>query len=143
MYKEAKTPLEIEEITRIPGNVIRNWVFKAGIARPKNHYSLEQQQQAISMYSQGISYSEIETVTGVPPSMTKKFAHQAKTQQKVHRKRKSKGGRPPVYSSEFKQTCLDMLAQGKTLVQIEELIGVGAGSIRRWQKDHQLDNDKI
>lgn len=130
LYRQGKTPLEIEEITRVSGDVIRAWVSHAGIARPKNHYSLEQQQQAIALYAQGIAYSEIQTVTGVPPSMVRKFASQAK----VSRKRK---GKAPTYTPEFKQHCLDLLAKGKKPVQIEELLGVSADTVRRWLKKHR------
>lgn len=130
LYLEGKTPKEIEEVTRISGNVIRHWVSAAGIARPKNHYTPEQQKQAISMYSMDIPYSEIETVTGIPPSMTKKFAHQAK----ASRKRK---GKTPTYSEEFKQNCLDLLAQGLRPPQIEERLGVAADTVRKWRKNHK------
>ena len=130
LYQQGKTPLEIEEINRVSGDVIRAWVSRAGIARQKNHYSPEQQQQAIALYAQGIAYSEIKTVTGVPPSMVRKFASQAK----VTRKRK---GKAPTYTPEFKQNCFNLLAQGKKPVQIEELLGVSADTVRRWWKKHR------
>ena len=135
LYQEGKTPLEIEEITRISGNVIRHWVSKAGIARPKNHYTPEQQQQAVLMYSMNIPYLEIEAATGVPRSMIRKFARKAK----ASRKRK---GKAATYSKEFKQQCFDLLAQGLKPSQVGEQLGVAADTVRKWHKQHREQQQK-
>lgn len=136
LYLEGKTPLEIESLTRISGHVIRSWVSRKGIARAKNHYSQEQQRLAVIMYSENKSYSEIEARTGVPRTMVKKFAYLAK----ASRKRK---GKAKTYSEEFRQHCLDLLAEGQTPAQIEESLGVAADTVRRWRKQYiakQQDN---
>ena len=135
LYLSGKTPKEIEEITRISGNVIRHWVSQAGIARPKNHYTQEQQQKAVEMYAKNVSYAEIEAATGVTPSMTKKFAHQAGAK----RKRK---GKAATYSKEFKQECFDLLAQGLKPSEVAELKGISADTIRKWHKRYREQQQK-
>ena len=130
LYQSGKTPLEIEEITRISGNAIRRWASNAGISRPKNHYTQVQQQQAVLMYSQNIPYPEITAATGVPRSMVRKFAHQAK----ASRKRK---GKAATYSPEFKQQCFDLLAGGLKPSQVAEELGVAADTIRKWHKRYR------
>ena len=132
LYLQGKTPLEIEEVTRIPGKVIRNWVYHGGIARSKDNYSYEQKKLALSMYAAGESYSKIQNRTGIYNQKVKELALEANVSRK---KKPKKGGRPPVYSDEFKQNCLDLLSQGKTPGQIEELMGVTAGTVRLWQKE--------
>ena len=133
LYLQGKTPLEIEEEMRISGFVISNWIYKSGIStRPqKTRYSKEQQNLALSMYVEGESYSKIKSATSVPPDRVEKLV----ARKKVDRKRKPKVGRPTVYSSAIKKACLDMQAQGQTPIQIEQLTGVSAGSIRIWQKN--------
>lgn len=133
LYLEGKTPLEIEEITRISGFVISDWIHSLNLPpRSKRiRHSDEQQQLAISMYAEGKSYSKIKSATGISSSKVRKMAQK----QNVHRQKQPKAGRPPVYSEQFKQTCLDLLAEGKTAMQIEQLMGVSAGSIRRWRKN--------
>ena len=129
LYLEGLTTLEIESLTRISGHVIISWVSNKGIARPRNHYSQEQQKLAVTMYSENKPYSEIEATTGVPPTMVKKFARLAK----ASRKRK---GKAKTYSEEFRQHCLDLLAEGKTPSQIEELMEVSESKVRVWQKEY-------
>lgn len=133
LYLEGKTPLKIEEETRISGDLIYRWIYSSGIpVRPKKiQHSDDRQKLAISMYIEGESYSKIESATGLPSDRVDELAKQ----QKVHRKKKPKAGRPPVYSSEFKQTCLNMLDQRKTPIQIEQLMGVSACLVRQWQRD--------
>ena len=135
LYLEGKTLLEVEEITRISGNVIRRWVSDAGISRPKNYYTPRQQQQAVSMYSQNIPYAEIEAATGVPPSSVKRFASKAKAK----RKRK---GKAATYSLEFKQQCFDLLAQGLKPSQVAEAQGVAADTVSRWHKHYREQQQK-
>lgn len=136
-YMSGKTPLEIEEEMRISGFVISSWIHSSGLpTKPrKTHYSDEQKKLARSMYVEGESYSKIKSATGIPPHRVEELAKQPK----VHRQREPKAGRPPVYSSEFKQTCLDLLAEGKTPLQIEQLMGVNAASIRQWKKDYTAE----
>lgn len=129
LYLAGKTPLEIESVTRISGHVIRHWVSAKGIARSKNHYSQEQQKLAVLMYSENRPYSEIEAQTGMPQSMVKKFAFLAK----ASRKRK---GKAKTYPEDFRQQCLDLLAQGQSPAQIEEALGVSADTVRKWLKQN-------
>ena len=135
LYLSGKTPKEIEEITRISGNVIRGWASNSGISRPKNHYAQEQQQQAVEMYAKNVPYAEIEAVTGVPYSMVRKFAHQAGASRERHRP-------TSTYSPEFKQECFDLLAQGLKPSQVAELKGVAADTIRKWHKRYREQQQK-
>jgi transposase-like protein len=134
LYLSGKTPLEIENKMKISGFVISTWIHSSGIpTKPKKaYYSDEQEKLAISMYVEGKSYSRINSATGIPPHRVNELAKQ----KKVKRKRQPKAGRPAVYSEEVKQTCLDLLAESKTPMQIEQLMGVSAGQIRLWQKDY-------
>ena len=134
LYLQGKTPLEIEERMRISGFVISSWIHSSGIpTRPKEAcYSNEQQNLALSMYIEGKSYSKIKSATGISSYRVNKLVKQ----KKVKRKRQPSSGRPAVYSSKVKQTCLDLLAEGKTPMQIEQLMGVSDRSIRQWQKDY-------
>ena len=133
LYLSGKTPLEIEEEMRVSGFVISGWIHSSGIStRSKTRYSQEQQDRALSMYVEGESYSKIKSATGIPPHRVNELAKD----KKVTRKRQPKAGRPAVYSAEVKQTCLDLLAGGKTPLQIEQLMGVSAGQIRTWYKDY-------
>ncbi len=133
LYLSGKTPLEIEEEMRVSGFVISSWIHSSGIAtRPyKTLYSQEQEERALSMYVEGKSYSKIKSATGIPPHRVDELAKD----KKVKRKKQPSAGRPAVYSAEVKQTCLDLLAEGKTPMQIEQLMGVNAGSIRQWHKN--------
>ena len=132
LYLEGKTPLEIEEETKISGDLIYRWIYSSGIPirHKKIQYSDDQQKLAISMYVEGKSYSKIESATGVHRHRVEELAKL----QKVHRQKKPLAGRPPVYSEQFKQTCLDLLALGKTPIQIEQLMEVSASHIRSWQR---------
>lgn len=134
LYKAGKTPLEIEEEMRISGYAISQWVCSSEIpTRPrKTQYSEEQTKLAIEMYVEGKSYSQIKAQTGVSPHRVQQLARK----QKVQRKEIPKSGRPAVYSPETKRQCLNLIAQGLSLKQVEELIGVGTGSICRWHKDY-------
>lgn len=134
LYLKGKTPLEIEEETKISKLIISIWIHSSGIpTRPqKTQYSDEQTQLAIEMYVDGKSYSQIKALTGVSPYRVQRLA----VEQKIERKKKPKVGRPPVYSPETKQQCFDLLAQGLSLGQIEELTGVSTGSIQQWHKDY-------
>lgn len=133
-YLEGQTPLEIEEEMRISGFVISGWIHTSGIpVKPKKaRYSQEQQDLALSMYVEGKSYSKIKSATGIPSHRVDELAKQ----KKVQRKRQPSSGRSAIYSEEIKQTCLDLLAEGKTAMQIEQLMGVSAGQIRLWQKNY-------
>ena len=139
LYLSGKTPLEIEEEMRISGFVISSWIHSSGIStRPhKTRYSQEQEDRALSMYVEGKSYSKIKSATGISAHRVKELAKQ----KKVKRKKQPKAGRPTVYSAEVKQTCLALLAEGKTPIQIEQLMGVSAGYIRQWQKDYIAQQD--
>lgn len=136
LYKAGNTPLEIEEKMKISGFIISKWVCSSGIpTRPrKTQYSEEQINLAIEMYVDGKSYSQIKALTGVSPHRVRQLA----VEQKVQRKKKPKAGRPPVYSPETKQQCLDLVNQGFSLKQIEELTGVGTNSISLWHKDYLI-----
>ncbi|MEM7760242.1 MAG: hypothetical protein AAF298_19255 [Cyanobacteria bacterium P01_A01_bin.40] len=138
LYLSGKTPLEIEEEMRISGFAIYKWIHSSGISRPhKTRYSQEQEERALSMYVEGKSYSKIKSATGIPAHRVNKLAKE----KKVKRKRQPKAGRPAVYSKEVKQTCLDLLAEGKTAMQIEQLVGVSAGQIRMWRRDYVAQQD--
>ncbi len=130
LYLEGMTPVEVEEVTLIPADFISEWVGDAGASRPKTSYSDTQKELALSMYHEGKSYAEIEEATGISKEMVHHYTRKAK----VRRKHKKKGGRPSTYSEEFKQTCLSLLEEGKTTSQVEELMGVSRGTVRKWQK---------
>lgn len=139
LYLSGKTPLEIEEEMRISGFVISGWIYSSSIpVRPrKARYNQEQEDLALSMYVEGKSCSKIKSATGIPRHRIDELAKQ----KKVKRKRQPSAGRPAVYSEEVKQACLNLLAGGKTPIQIEQLMGVSAGHIRLWQRNYITQQD--
>lgn len=130
LYSQGMTPFEIESITHISVELIRAWVSDAGVARPLKRYSESQKQLALSMYEEGESFAKIREVTGICNTMVKEYAQKAK----VRRKKKPKGGKPAIYSDDFQQKCLNLLEEGKTTSQVEEIMGVSADTVRKWKK---------
>lgn len=137
LYIQGKTPTEIEEIMGISGGEIMNLVFKSGVSRPKNHYSESQRKLALSMYEEGESFAKIEDATGISHAMVTKYACQAK----VYRKKHARSGRHSPYSDEFKQKCLNLLKEGKSPPQVEEIMGVSADTVRQWRKIAQKNDE--
>jgi hypothetical protein len=46
LYLKGMNPVDVEEVTGISADSIRDWVFNAGVARPKNAYSDVQKELA-------------------------------------------------------------------------------------------------
>jgi transposase len=92
------------------------------------------------MYHEGKSYAEIEEATGISRGMVHHYTRKAKVRRKD--KNKNRRGRPSTYSEEFKQTCLSLLEEGKTTSQVEEIMGVSRGTVRRWQKKAEKTQER-
>ena len=130
LYQEGLTPKEIEEATGVSVELLYDWIRQAGVSRGHNSYPEERKKECLFLYIQGSSCNEIATLTGIPRDVVGGWVKQANLG-----KQPRKGGRPPKYSPEVKQTCLELVAQGKSLAQIEEKLNISYETIRRWRQE--------
>jgi transposase-like protein len=121
---------QIEDLTGVPTNLVNNWLKEAGLFKPRLFYSTAQKQQALALYREGRDLGEIETLTGVLASSVRSMANRANLSQP----KRVKMGRSRIHSPEVRQSCRNLLREGKSPVQIEELLGVSANTIRDWKK---------
>jgi transposase-like protein len=131
LYQSGLVPHQIEEQTGTPADVVKHWVERAGLSRPKPPYSDTEKQLCLDLYLQGKSYKAIESITKVSAQKVRGWVQRSG----IKRDRIFGGGRSKVYSPEFRQKCLDLLCQGKTLTQIETMLGVSAKTLRRWVRE--------
>ena len=130
LYKEGLTPKQIEEATGVSVELLYDWIKQAGITRGYTSYPQERKKECLFLYIQGSSCGEIETLTGIPRVTVGNWVKQANLG-----KEPRKGGRPPKYPPEVKQACLELVAQGKSLSQIEEKVNIAPDTIRRWLRE--------
>ncbi len=95
--------------------LLYDWIKLAGISRGHNSYPKKQKEECLSLYVKGASCGEIEALTGISRATVGDWVKQANLGRKP-----CKGGRPPKYSPDVKQACLELFAQGKSVSQIEE-----------------------
>lgn len=137
LYQSGLELYQIEEQTGISAEVLSFWVRQAGMGRSnglQQHYSDTTKRQCCDLYLQGNSYKTIESITAISAFLVEKWIKEAG----IQRERIFGGGRPKVYSPEFRQQCLDLLEQGNTPPQIEIMLGVSADTVRRWKKEVSL-----
>ncbi|MBD1893091.1 helix-turn-helix domain-containing protein [Coleofasciculus sp. FACHB-129] len=48
-----------------------------------------------------------------------------------------------MHSLEVRQSCQRLLQEGKSLPQIEELLGLSADTVRRWNKEWEQTADVV
>jgi transposase-like protein len=130
LYQEGLTPKEIEEITGVSVELLYEWIRQAGISRGHSKYPQELKKECLFLYIQGSSCGQIEALTGVPRGMVGDWVKEANL-----KKEPRKGCRPPKYSPEVKQACLELVAQGKSASQIEEKMNISAATIRVWLRE--------
>jgi len=139
LYVEGMSPQQIEDETGISADFIKEWTRQAGVSRPRTSYSDEQKQQALALYQEGLDVKEIEALTGVYAQSVQSMAKRAN----LYRPRRYKGGRPQLHSPEVRQSCQQLLQEGKSPPQIEELLGVSADTVRRWKKQWEQTADGV
>lgn len=139
LYVEGMSPRQIENQTGISADLIRDWTRQAGVSRPRTSYSDEQKQQALALYQEGRDVKEIEALTGV----SAKSVHLMAKKANLYRPRRYKGGQPRLHSPEVMQSCQQLLQEGKSPPQIEELLGVSADTVRRWKKEWEQTADGV
>jgi transposase-like protein len=128
LYQEGLAPKEIEKITGVSVELLYEWIRQAGISRGHSKYPQERKNECLFLYIQGSSCGEIETLTGISRVTVGDWVKEANLG-----KEPRKGGRPPKYPPEVKQACLELVAQGKSLSQIEEKLNISYETIRRWR----------
>lgn len=133
LYKSGLTPQAVEAQTRIPADVVSDWVAQAGCHRPKtvHSYSEEDKQRCIDLYLEGNSCQTVATVTGIPAKKINSWLKRAGAK----RPKIFGGGRRKTYSLEFRERCLRLLANGQTATQVERALDVSADTVRRWKKE--------
>jgi transposase-like protein len=139
LYVDGMSPQQIENQTGISADLIREWTRQAGVSRPRTSYSDEQKQQALALYKEGRDVKEIEALTGVCAQSVQSMAKRAN----LYRPRRYRGGRPRLHSPEVMQSCHQLLQEGKSPPQIEELLGVSADTVRRWRKEWEQTADGV
>src|SRR4028118_1807359 len=130
LYQEGLTPKEIEETTGVSVELLYEWIRQAGISRGHSKYPQELKKECLFLYIQGSSCGQIEALTGVPRGMVGDWVKEANL-----KKEPRKGCRPPKYSPEVKQACLELVAQGKSASQIEEKLNISTTTIRVWLRE--------
>ncbi|WP_416670427.1 hypothetical protein [Egbenema bharatensis] len=133
-YQSGLELYQIEEQTGVSAEVLSFWVRQAGMGRSsrlQQPYSDAEKQQCCELYLQGKSYKAIASITAISVFLIQKWVKETG----VQRERIFGGGRPKVYSPEFRQQCLKLLEQGNTPPQIEMMLGVSADTVRRWKKE--------
>lgn len=132
LYKEGLTPKQIEDATGVSVELIYDWITQVGISQKYNnsYYRPEQKEECLSLYVKGSSCGEIEALTEIPRGTVRKWVKEANLEREPR-----KTGRPPKYSPEVRQACLELVAQGKSLSQIEEKMNITPGTIRRWLRE--------
>ncbi len=86
-----------------------------------------------------LNVKEIEALTGVCAQSVQSMAKRAN----LYRPRRYKGGRPRLHSPEVIQSSHQLLQEGKSPPQIEELLGVSADTVRRWKKEWEQTADVV
>ncbi|WP_019488047.1 helix-turn-helix domain-containing protein [Kamptonema formosum] len=124
------TPKQIEDATGVSVELLYDWIKLAGISRGHNSYPKKQKEECLSLYVKGASCGEIEALTGISRATVGDWVKQANLGRKP-----CKGGRPPKYSPDVKQACLELFAQGKSVSQIEEKLNISPLTIRRWRRE--------
>lgn len=130
LYKEGLTPIQIEDATGVSVELIYDWIKLAGISRGPISYPQERKEECLSLYVEGLSCGKIEAITGISRDTVGYWVKQANLARKP-----CKAGRPPKYSPDVKQACLELLAQGKSATQIEEKVNISPATIRRWRRE--------
>lgn len=130
LYKEGLTPKQIEDATGVSVELLYDWIRLAGISRGHNSYPQERKEECLSLYVKGFSYWKIEALTGISCATVRYWVKQANLAREPCTK-----GRPPKYSPDVKQACLELFAQGKSASQIEEKVNISPPTIRRWSRE--------
>ncbi|MGB3494231.1 MAG: hypothetical protein WBA57_15985 [Elainellaceae cyanobacterium] len=134
-YRDGLEPRQIEKELGVPTDVVGHWVSQIGESRPKRQHTEQEKQRCIDLYLQGNSFKTVEKMTQVPVHTIKKWVKEAKVKRPPLKK---KSGRPPVHSLEFRQACLDLLAQGYSMNQVAQLKGVSSKTICNWKNKVRL-----
>jgi len=136
LYEQGLEPREVENETGVPANLVSDWVAAAGKSRPKKYFSEQQKQECLELYKQGEAVQDISKQTGIPKENIKTWVKRAK----IHRPRTHFGKGIPIHSPETRDHCRQLLKQGKTPEQIEELVDINADTIRRWRKQWEQES---
>lgn len=130
LHADGMSASQIEDLTGVPTKIVNDWLKAAGLFKPRLFYSTAQKQQALALYQEGRDLGEIERLTGVSAPSLGSMA----TRANLNRPKRVKLGRPRIHSAETRQSCQNLLREGKSPVQIEELLGVNASTIHNWKK---------
>jgi len=130
LHADGMSASQIEDLTGVPTKTVNDWLKAAGLFKPRLFYSTAQKEQALALYRDGRDVGEIETLTGVSAQSLGSMANRAN----LTRPKRVRIGRPRIHPPETRQACQNLLREGKSAVQIEELLGVSASTIRNWKK---------
>jgi transposase-like protein len=133
LYADGLSARKIEDRMQVGAELISSWVSQEGIRRPRPNYSEEQRQECLHLYRQGMRVKEIEETTQVNGPSIKRWAKL----EGLYRNPRRQRGRPPVYDSAFREECLQLLDEGRTVVQIAIEKGVSNASIRQWKRESE------
>lgn len=130
LHRQEYSFEKIQELIGVTNRqTLRGWVRKAGKLKQASDYSLLERQHYVNLYSEGMSPSQIESLTGVPTDLLNDWVKAAG----VSRPRK-------YYSDEQKEQALALFLEGRDVKEIEVLTGVYAKSIRSMVKRANLSN---
>lgn len=133
LYQQGMQPREVEDFIGVSADLVREWAYKLGIARPRKKFSRSQKEQCLKLYKQGKLVQDIEQETEVPSDVIKTWVKRAK----IHRAKVYQPVGLPIHSPEVRERCRQLFEQGKTPEQIEELFDINADTIRQWRKEWQ------
>lgn len=128
LYRQKYSFEKIQELTGVTNcKTLRQWIRQAGQLKEASDYSQVERQHYVNLYVEGMSASQIESLTGVPVNFIYKWAKAAG----VSRPRK-------FYSDEQKEQALALYKEGRDVKEIEVLTGIYATSVQSMAKKANL-----
>jgi transposase-like protein len=128
LYGQGYSLEKIQQLTGVTNRqTLRRWIRKAGQLQEASDYSMAEKQRYVNLYVEGMSPSQIESLSGVPADLIRRWIWLAG----VSRPRTS-------YSDEQKQQALALYKEGRDVKEIEALTGVYAQSVRSMAKRANL-----
>jgi hypothetical protein len=135
LYKKGYKLYEIEDETRVPGDLVSCWAKQDGIKRTHPQYTEAQRQECFRLYfDERLPRFQVSKRTGVSDHQVKQWLEDPNAPRQQNFKR----GTPLLYSDHDKKMCNALFQKGYTPRQVEEITGIGIGTLLSWLKEYCL-----